>query len=115
MAMDSRFDLRRAVKAALAAALSVALLAGISMVVLDHADFVDWGWLIGPSAWVVACLLGARAAGLSLLAGLSGAAIAGIPSLIATLTGIHWLGVVIGLSAFAAWCGSAKAGSIKIA
>lgn len=107
--MTDGFDSSRAVKATLAAALAVAVLAGASMIFLDHGDFEDWGWLIGPAAWIVACLVGARSIGLSLLAGLAGAALAGIPSLLATLTGVHWLGIVVGLAVFAAWTGSARA------
>ena len=114
MPTDSPFDRARAVKATAAALAAIVVLAGVSMVLLDHGDFVDWGWLLGPSAWIVACIAGARFAGLSVLAGLCGAAIAGIPSLLATLTGIHWLGIVFGLVAFAAWSGSGRAARLRI-
>jgi hypothetical protein len=33
-----------------------------------------------------------------------GAVLAGIPSGLAVLAGIHWLGVAIAVAAFAAWC-----------
>jgi hypothetical protein len=33
-----------------------------------------------------------------------GAVLAGIPSALAVLAGIHWLGVAIAVAAFAAWC-----------
>jgi hypothetical protein len=33
-----------------------------------------------------------------------GAVLAGIPSAIAVIAGVHWLGVVIAVVAFAAWC-----------
>lgn len=103
------FDKKTALRATSAAVVAVIALAVISMILLEHSDFVDWGWLIGPAAWIVSCLVGARVGGLSLLAGLVGAAVAGIPSALATLTGVHWLGVVVGLVAFAAWTGSARA------
>lgn len=94
------------------AVVSVAALAALTMLLLDHGDFVDWGWLIGPLAWVISCVVGARVGGLSLVAGLVGAVVAGIPSGLATMTGLHWLGIVVGLAAFAAWTGSARAGRL---
>jgi len=33
------------------------------------------------------------------------AALMGIPSALAVLAGVHWLGVTIAVAAFAAWCG----------
>jgi type IV secretory pathway TrbD component len=36
---------------------------------------------------------------------LAGAAAAGIPSLIAVLAGVHWLGAPFGVALFAVWCG----------
>jgi len=35
---------------------------------------------------------------------LLGAVLAGIPSAIAVVAGVHWLGVAIAVVAFAAWC-----------
>ena len=35
---------------------------------------------------------------------LLGAALAGIPSLIAALIGVHWLGAVVAIGLFAVWC-----------
>jgi hypothetical protein len=35
---------------------------------------------------------------------LLGAVLAGIPSAIAVIAGVHWLGVAIAVAAFAAWC-----------
>jgi len=34
-----------------------------------------------------------------------GAVVAGVPSAAATLTGVHWLGVAVGIVLFALWCG----------
>ena len=103
------FDRNAALRGTLAAVLAIAVIAALSMVLLRHQDFVDWGFLIGPAAWVIACLAGVRAAGLKWTAGLIGAVVAGVPSGLATLTGFHWLGMVVGLVVFAAWCGSARA------
>ncbi len=106
------FDKKVALRATAGAVVAVVVLAAASMLVLDHGDFVDWGWLIGPLAWVISCLVGARVGGLSVLAGLVGAVVAGIPSGLATMTGLHWLGIVVGLAAFAAWTGSSRARSL---
>ena len=73
-------------RAAVAQVLAVAALSLILAVTLPHSFFEDWGWLTGPLAWL-AC-----------------AALAGIPSAVAVLAGIHWLGVAIAIAAFAAWC-----------
>ena len=42
---------------------------------------------------------------LPLPATLLGAALAGIPSAIATVVGLHWLGAVLAIVLFALWCG----------
>jgi len=110
--MTADFNRQTALRATAGAVGAVVVLALVSMALLDHADFVDWGWLIGPAAWVVSCVFGARIGGLSLVAGLVGAVVAGIPSALATFTGLHWLGVVVGLIAFAAWTGSSRASSL---
>ena len=106
------FDGKTAFRATSSAVGAVGVLALVSMALLDHGDFVDWGWLIGPVAWVTSCLVGARVGGLSVVAGLAGAVVAGIPSARAPFTGLHRLGVVVGLAAFAAWTGSARARSL---
>jgi hypothetical protein len=34
-----------------------------------------------------------------------GAVLAGIPSALAVVAGVHWLGVAIAIGAFGVWCG----------
>jgi hypothetical protein len=34
----------------------------------------------------------------------TGALLAGIPSVLAVIAGVHWLGVAIAVAAFATWC-----------
>ena len=41
---------------------------------------------------------------LPLAAALAGAVIAGIPSAIAVVLGLHWLGAAVAVGVFAAWC-----------
>lgn len=91
-------------RAAAVQALSVAVLAAILAVVLGRQFFVDWGWLVGPGAWIACALLTARVLSLRPLRVLAGAALAGIPSALAVVAGMHWLGTIIAIGVFALWC-----------
>jgi hypothetical protein len=81
------------------AALSIAL--GLA---LPHDFFVDWGWLVGPAAWMLCAAFTARVLRLPLVPTLTGAALAGLPSLLAVVLGIHWAGAVLAVALFALWC-----------
>jgi hypothetical protein len=72
---------------------------------LPHAFFEDYGWAAGPGAWAACALLTAAVLRLPALPTLVGAALAGIPSLITVLLGVHWAGVPIAVGIFAVWCG----------
>ena len=87
------------VQAALVAAVAVAL--GTA---LDRDFFASWGWLAGPAAWFACALATARVLRLPTGPTLAGAALAGVPSLIAVPFGIHWVGAVVGIPLFAVWC-----------
>jgi len=90
-----------------AAATQVLLVAVVSLllaVILPHSFFEDWGWLTGPAAWLGCAAITAWALRLPIPGVMLGAALAGIPSALAVLAGIHWLGVAIAIAAFAAWC-----------
>ena len=91
-------------RAAVAQVLTVVVVSLALALALPHSFFVDWGWLTGPAAWLGCAALTARALHLSVRGVLLGAALAGIPSAIAVLAGVHWLGVAIAIVAFAAWC-----------
>ena len=91
-------------RAAAAQVLAVAALSLILAVILPHSFFDDWGWITGPLAWLVCAALTAWALHLDLRGVLIGAVLAGIPSAIAVLVGVHWLGVLIAVAAFACWC-----------
>lgn len=86
------------------AALSIAL--GLA---LSHNFFVDWGWLAGPAAWMACAALTARVLHLPLVPTLTGAALAGLPSLLAVVLGIHWAGAVLAVAVFALWCARLRA------
>jgi len=92
-------------RAAAAQLLAVAVLSLILAVTLPHSFFDHWGWLTGPAAWLGCAALVARALHLDVRGVMLGAVLAGIPSAIAVLAGVHWLGVAIAIAAFAAWCG----------
>jgi hypothetical protein len=91
-------------RAAVAQVVAVAAVSLLLAVLLPHSFFVDWGWITGPAAWLACAALTAWALHLDVRRVLLGALLAGIPSAIAVLAGVHWLGVAIAIAAFAAWC-----------
>lgn len=99
--MDSRLAIRAAVlQGAAVAVLSIGL-----AVALPRSFFVDWGWLAGPGAWMLCALFTASALALPRGRAMLGAALAGLPALLAVLIGVHWLGAVVAVGLFAVWCG----------
>jgi hypothetical protein len=91
-------------RAAVAQMLLVTALSLVLALALPHSFFDDWGWLTGPAAWLGCAALTALALHLPIRGVMLGAVLAGIPSAVAVLAGIHWLGVAIAIAAFAAWC-----------
>lgn len=98
--MDSRILWR----AALVQLVAVAVLSIVLGLLLPHGFFVDWGWLAGPAAWLLCAAVTARVLYLPLVATLIGAVLAGLPSLLAVLVGLHWLGMILAVGLFALWC-----------
>ena len=95
-----------------AAACQLALVAAVSIVLailLPKSFFEDWGWLSGPSAWALCALATARIVGLPILPTMLGALLAGLPSLVAVIAGVHWLGALMAVALFALWCGALAA------
>lgn len=101
-------DRRLAARAALTQAAGVAVLSIALAIALPHSFFDDYGWLAGPGAWALCALITAHVLGLSKWWTLLGAAVAGIPSLVGVLIGAHWLGALIAIGVFAAWCGASR-------
>ena len=91
-------------RAAAVQAVSVAVLSAALAVALPHSFFDDWGWLAGPAAWMLCALVTAAALRLPALRVLVGAALAGLPSVIAVVIGLHWLGAAVAVVLFALWC-----------
>jgi hypothetical protein len=92
-------------RAALVQALSVAVLSAALALALPHSFFEEWGWLAGPGAWALCALVTAGALRLPAAAVLAGAALAGLPSVVAVLLGLHWIGAALAVALFALWCG----------
>src|SRR3954464_2021940 len=96
---------RTAVRAGLGQAAGVAGVSIILAIALPHSFFEDWGWLVGPGAWLACAAVVARVLGLPLAAALIGAALAGLPSVLAVVAGVHWLGAAVAVVLWALWCG----------
>ncbi len=91
-------------RAAAVQAVSVAVLAVALAVALPRSFFADWGWLAGPAAWFACALVTAAVVRLPARRVLVGAALAGLPSVLAVAIGVHWLGAVFGVVLLALWC-----------
>jgi len=83
------------------AVLAISLLLGL---LLPDSFFETWGWLTGPLAWMLCAWITARIVGLPPAPVLIRAALAGIPSLLFVLIGLHWLGALVAVTVFALWC-----------
>lgn len=83
---------------------AVAVLSVVLAAILSHGFFVDWGWLVGPLAWLACAWVTARIVGLPEPAVLVRAVLAGIPSLLFVLVGAHWLGSAVAIALFAVLC-----------
>jgi hypothetical protein len=83
---------------------AVAALSAVLGLALSHSFFEDWGWLVGPAAWIVCAALTAMMLRLPTGPTLLGAVLAGIPSALAVVIGVHWLGAAVAVVLFAAWC-----------
>ena len=91
-------------RAAVVQAVAVAVVAVGLALALPTSFFQEWGWLAGPGAWLVCAAITARVVRLPLAPALIGACLAGLPSLVSVAVGVHWLGAVLGVPLFAAWC-----------
>lgn len=92
------------------AVLSIAL--GLA---LPHDFFVDWGWIAGPAAWMLCAAFTARLLRLPLVPALIGAALAGLPSLVAVVLDLHWVGAAFAVGLFALWCARLREDEARLA
>ena len=100
-------------RAALVQLAGVAVLSLALGLALPHSFFMSWGWLAGPAAWVLCALVTADVLGLPRRRTLLGAALAGGPSLLAVLAGVHWLGALVAVALFAVWCASTPGSALR--
>jgi hypothetical protein len=84
--------------------LAVLLLAGALGAALPRGFFEDWGWIAGPASWMLCAAITSWFVRLPVGLVLIGAALAGLPSLLAVLIGLHWLGALVAILLFALWC-----------
>src|SRR3954452_19995127 len=91
-------------RAAAVQAVSVAVLSVALALALPHSFFEEWGWLAGPAAWMACAWLTATVVRLPVTRVLVGAVLAGLPSVLAVVIGVHWLGAAIAIALFALWC-----------
>ena len=97
-------DARILWRAALLQLVAVAILSLALGLALPHSFFVDWGWIAGPASWMLCAAFTARILSLPLLPALAGAILAGLPSVVAVIVGLHWAGAVLAVGLFALWC-----------
>jgi hypothetical protein len=91
-------------RAALLQLVAVAVLSIVVALLLPRDFFVDWGWVAGPVAWMLCAAFTARVLALPLVPALTGAVLAGLPSVIAVLIDLHWAGAILAVGLFALWC-----------
>jgi hypothetical protein len=96
-------------RAALLQLVAVALLSIALGLALPHSFFEDWGWVAGPISWMLCAAFTARMLRLPPGPTLLGAALAGLPSILAVIVGLHWAGAVLAVGLFALWCGRLRA------
>jgi hypothetical protein len=96
-------------RAGLLQLLAVAVLSVALALALPHSFFEDWGWIAGPAAWMLCAAFTARVLQLPLGPALLGAALAGLPSVLAVVIGVHWLGAALAVALFALWCARLRA------
>jgi hypothetical protein len=92
-------------RAALLQLVAVALLSIALGLALPHSFFEDWGWIAGPVSWMLCAAFTARMLRLPPGPTLLGAALAGLPSIVAVIVDLHWAGAVLAVGLFALWCG----------
>jgi hypothetical protein len=84
--------------------LAVLILAGALGAALPRSFFEDYGWIAGPASWMLCAAITSWFVRLPVRLVLLGAALAGLPSLVAVLVGLHWLGALVAILLFALWC-----------
>ena len=87
--------------------LQLIAVAAVSIVLgtlLPTSFFESWGWLSGPTAWLLCAAFTASVLKLDIPRTVSGAALAGLPSIVFVVIGLHWLGALFAALLFGLWC-----------
>jgi len=98
-------------RSALVQTLLVAVLSALLALALGGSFFTHWGFLVGPAAWMACASATARLLALPLRDTLIGAVLAGLPSILAVLASLHWLGDLLAIALFALWCARRRHGA----
>lgn len=98
-------DRRLALRAGLVQFGAVLVLALVLGLALGHRFFEHNGWWAGPGAWFACAALTASVVRLPVGPVLIGAALAGVPSALATILGLHWEGALLAVILLGLWCG----------
>jgi hypothetical protein len=98
-------------RAALVQLAAVAVLSLALALALPHSFFEDYGWISGPLAWIVCAAITARLLRLPTGPTMLGAVLAGLPSLLFVLIGLHWAGAIVAVALFAVWCSRLRPGA----
>ena len=84
--------------------LAVAAVSIVLGTLLPTSFFESWGWLSGPTAWLLCAAFTASVLKLEVPRTVFGAALAGLPSIIFVVIGLHWLGALFAAVLFGFWC-----------
>lgn len=91
-------------KSVLIQLLAVAAVSLVLAVLLPKSFFESWGWLSGPTAWLLCAAFTAAVLNLDTPRTVFGAALAGLPSIAFVVIGLHWLGAIFAALLFGLWC-----------
>ena len=85
-------------------AVAVLVLFGVLVALLPDDFFEDFGFIVGPLAWIACSLLTARVVHIPLAFALFAAVAGGVAGAIVLIVASHWAGIVAGLLVFGASC-----------
>jgi hypothetical protein len=90
---------------------AVGVLFAILVLALPHDFFDDFGFVVGPLAWIGCTLVTARVLSLPIPFALFAALAGGVAGTIVLVVANHWAGLVVMLLVFAASCAGFESGA----